>query len=340
MAILAMMLALSVGQVATGPNRQPQLAAGNGVVAMTFGSGEAIWLARSQDDGKTFGAPAKVAELPKMLLGRHRGPRVAIAGSSMVVSAISSDPGNLMAWRSTDGGRTWSQPVTVNDVPKAAREGLHAMVGDAAGNLAAVWLDDRIGPKGKRLWGAFSSDGGATWGKNVMLYESPSGTICECCHPSLASTGNGEFVAMWRNVVDGSRDFYTIRLSGGRAVGPAVKQGLGTWKLDACPMDGGGVVVQKGRVTSAWRREKDVYLAEPGKPEVKLGPGQDLALGANNQGVYAVWSTPAGIAAHVPEASRVTKLSETGGFPSMATAPDGAMVVAWEDNGAITVTRM
>lgn len=340
MVTLAMMLALSVSPVATGPNRQPQLAAGSGMVAMVFGSGEGIWLSRSMDNGRSFGAAAKVADLPKLMLGRHRGPRVVIAGGAMVVSAIGSESGDLMSWRSTDGGRTWSHPVAVNDVPKAAREGLHAMAGDGSGRLAAVWLDDRIGPKGKRLWGAFSSDAGATWSKNVMLYESPSGTICECCHPSLAATGNGDFVVMWRNALEGSRDFYTMRLRGGQVAGPAEKQGVGTWKIDACPMDGGGLLVREGRIISAWRREKDVYLAEAGKPEVKLGTGQDLALSANNQGIYAVWITPEGIVAHLPGASQTTKLADAGAFPSIVTASDGAMIAAWEENGSISVTRM
>lgn len=310
------------------------------MVAMVFGSGESIWLARSRDSGRSFDAPTKVAQLPKLLLGRHRGPRVVITGNTMIVSAIASDPGDLMAWRSTDGGRTWSPPVAINDRPTAAREGLHAMAADSSGHVAAAWLDDRVGPKGKRLWGAFSDDGGVTWSTNVMLYESPSGTICECCHPSLVAAGAGEFVVMWRNALEGSRDFYAMRLRGGLPAGPAQKQGTGTWKLEACPMDGGGVVIREGSIISAWRREKDIYLAESGKPERKLGPGQDVALGANNQGVYAVWSTPEGIVAHLPNADRVTSLSQTGGFPAMVTAPDGAMVVAWEENGSIATTRM
>ena len=337
---LAMMLALTVGPVGSGPDRQPQLAAGNGMVAMVFGSADSIWLARSHDNARTFDAPAKIADLPKLMLGRHRGPRVTFAGSAIVVSAIGSETGNLMAWRSTDGGGTWAKPVAVNDVPKAAREGLHAIAGDASGHIAAVWLDDRIGPEGKRLWGAFSDDAGATWSRNVMLYESHSGTICQCCHPSLAAAGNGEFVVMWRNALEGSRDLYAMRLRGGHPAGPAEKQGLGTWKLEACPMDGGGIVLRQGRITSAWRREKDVYLAEAGKPEIKLGAGQDVALGANNQGIYAVWSRPEGIAAHLPGASRVTALSPAGTFPAIVTAGDGAMVVAWEENGVISVTRM
>src|SRR5262245_53049247 len=145
MVTLIALLALHLAPVSpTGPNRQPQLAAGNGIVTLVFGSGEGIWLAKSKDDAGTFSTPAKVAAMPNLLLGRHRGPRVVIAGDAIVVSAISSEAGDLVTWRSIDGGRKWSQPIVVNDQPKAAREGLHAMAGDSAGHLAAVWLDDRI----------------------------------------------------------------------------------------------------------------------------------------------------------------------------------------------------
>ena len=341
MLMLAALLAIHLHPVSpAAPNRQPQIAVANGTVAMVFGSGEGIWLARSGDNGRTFDAPAKIAVLPKMLLGRHRGPRLVISGNAMVVSAIASEPGDLMAWRSTDGGLTWSRPVAVNDVAKAAREGLHAMAGDAEGRMAAVWLDDRIGAKGKRLWGAFSNDSGATWSRNVMLYESPGGTICECCHPSLAAVGDGEFVVMWRNALEGSRDMYTMRLKNGKPASSAQRQGTGTWKLEACPMDGGGVVVRNGQVSSAWRREKDVYLAEAGKPELKLATGQDVALASNSQGLYVAWSTPQGVMVHAPGESQTMKLSDAGGFPAMAVMPDGGMLIAWEENGSIRAARM
>jgi len=341
MLILAALLAIHLQPVSpAAPNRQPQLAVGNGTAAMVFGSGEGIWLATSSDSARTFSTPAKVADVPKLMLGRHRGPRVAIAGSTIVVSAIGSEAGDLIAWRSADGGRTWSRPITVNDVPKAAREGLHAMAGDATGHLAAVWLDDRIGPKGKRLWGAFSSDAGATWSKDIMLYESPGGTICECCHPSLAAVGGGEFVVMWRNALEGSRDLYTMRLRDGHPVSQARREGTGTWKLEACPMDGGGLVYRNGQIASAWRREKEVFLAEGGKPELKVGNGQDVALGANNQGLYVVWSSPEGLMLHLPGAAMGTKLAPAGAFPSVAAMPDGAMLVVWEEGGSIGVGRL
>jgi hypothetical protein len=340
MIILAALVALHLPAVSPkAPNRQPQMAAAGGTVALVFGSGDGIWLTRSMDNGRNFAAPAKVAELPKMLLGRHRGPRVVISGNAIVVSAIASEPGDLMVWRSIDGGRTWSAPMAINDTPQAAREGLHAMVGDAEGHMAAAWLDDR-GGKGKRLYGAFSGDAGRTWSRNVLLYESPDGTICQCCDPSLAVTGRGEFAVMWRNALGGSRDLYTLRLKDGHPVGAAVKQGEGTWKLDACPMDGGGMAVRDGQIASAWRRDHDIYLAAPGKPEVKLGTGQDVAFGATSKGFYAAWSTPSGIELYTPSAGNPSHLSSSGTFPAMVALPDGAMLVAWEEGGSIATARM
>src|SRR5690349_6285909 len=141
--LLAAVLALHLQPVSPDvPNRQPQFAVSKDVVALAFGSGQSIYLARSTDQGRTFGPPVKVADLPKLLLGRHRGPRVVIDGDTLIVSAIASES-DLFAWRSPDGGRTWSKPVAVNDKPTSAREGLHAMAVDPAGHLAAVWLDDR-----------------------------------------------------------------------------------------------------------------------------------------------------------------------------------------------------
>jgi len=337
MLFFAALLALHLAPVSPkAPNRQPQLAAGNGTVALVFGSGESIWLARSIDDGRTFTAPSKVADLPKLSLGRHRGPRVVIAGNAMIVSAIPSQ-GDLFAWRSTDGGRTWSKPAIINDKPRATEEGLHAMAADAEGHVAVAWLDDRNAP-GKKLYGAFSDDAGATWSKNVLLYQSPGRTICECCHPSLVALGHGEFAVMWRNVIDGSRDFYALRIRDGKPVSSAVKQGTGTWKLDACPMDGGGIAVRNGELVSAWRREHDIYFAEPGK-ETKLGAGQDVALAANAKGPYAVWSTANGIEARLPGSAANAHIADSGAFPAILALPGGSVLAAWEENGSIATHR-
>src|SRR5436190_14528944 len=167
MSILLSGLALAlIPSVSTDvPNRQPQLAISGNSVALVYGSGSAVMLARSDDAGRNFGKPVRVADVPVLPLSRHRGPRVVFSGKTLLVTAIGGtavatgphahglpSDGNLMAWRSLDGGKTWSKPVRVNDSPSSAREGLHALAADDQGNVAAVWLDLRT--QGTRLYGA------------------------------------------------------------------------------------------------------------------------------------------------------------------------------------------
>jgi hypothetical protein len=104
-------------------------------------------------------------------------------------------------------------------------------------------------------------------------------------------------------------------------------------------MDGGGVAVRNGQISSAWRREHDIYLAAPGKPEVKIGSGQDVAFGAGSKGFYAAWSTPSGIEWQAPGAAHPSQLSSAGAFPAIVALSDGGMLVAWEENGAIATAR-
>src|SRR5437868_540839 len=119
MLLLTALLALHLGPVSPkAPNKQPQLAVDNGAVVMVFGSGESIWFARSTDEGRTFSKPSMVGELPKLALGRHRGPRIVATSNALLVSAILSQ-GDLHVWRSTDAGKTWSKPAIVNDKTKA-----------------------------------------------------------------------------------------------------------------------------------------------------------------------------------------------------------------------------
>ena len=128
--------------------RQPQLGAGNGIVAMAYGAGKSIYFTSSADNGRTFGPPVVVAGDVLVALGRHRGPRVSVLPNAIVITAVAGktvaegphahglpSDGDLRVWRSTDSGKTWSLRGLVNDVPAAAREGLHAMASDRKGNL-------------------------------------------------------------------------------------------------------------------------------------------------------------------------------------------------------------
>jgi hypothetical protein len=349
--LLASVLSMNIGPAPDKtPYRQPQLAAGNGMVAMAFAAGGSVMVAFSHDGGRSFSAPRKVSEAPVLATGRHRGPRVLITDREIVVSAVTGktlasgehahglpSDGDLLVWRSSDKGKTWSKPAVVNDVPGAPREGLHAMASDGHGQLAASWLDLR--KEGTRLYGAFSKDGGTTWSKNVLIYEAPGGTICQCCAPSLAATGPGSFTVMFRNVLGDSRDLYTIQLKDGQLVSKPSKVGLGTWTINACPMDGGGLIYSNGKFISAWRRGDDVFLSTPDKPETRIGAGVDIALAASGGHPWVAWQKSGKVL--IWTAGRTETLAEQGGgFPALAALPDGGVLAAWEAKGAISTRRL
>jgi photosystem II stability/assembly factor-like uncharacterized protein len=320
--------------------RQPQLATDGKRIVVAFGAGHNVYFSASNDQGKTFSKPVIVSQSGKLSLGRHRGPRIALTRDSIVISAIVGEKGggadgDVMSWRSTDKGRTWSAAVPVNDVPGAAREGLHAMAG-RDGILFATWLDLRS--QGTKLYGSVSRDGGRSWAKNVLVYESPSGTICQCCHPSVAISPAGAVTVMFRNALDGARDMYLTESKDGARFSPARKLGEGTWMLNACPMDGGGLGFDaQAKPVTAWRREKQIFLTDAAGMERRIGDGKDPAVATGRKGVYTAWTSPAGVVALAPGQAEPVVLSKeaAAGYPQLLPLPGGSVLAAWEWKGRL-----
>ena len=313
---------------------QPQVAVGaKGEIHVVFGQKDGgIFHTISTDEARTFRAPVKIGTLPKLALGMHRGPRIAVAGERVVVTAISHEGGDLLAWTSTDRGVSWTRPATLNTAPKSACEGLHAMAASEE-RVAVAWLDLRNG--GTELWGALSKNGGVSWEPDARIYQSPDGSICQCCAPSLTFGTRRELAAMWRNSIGGARDLYTtISRDGGQTFGAAEKLGRGTWKLNACPMDGGGITFplasDTGEPLTIWRREGTLYLAFPRADEELLGEGRDAILASTNRGVLMAWQNKSGLRVDVfREPHRI--LDPKGSAASVAAAPGGSFaVIVWE----------
>ncbi|TMF70250.1 MAG: exo-alpha-sialidase [Chloroflexi bacterium] len=94
-----------------------------------------------------------------------------------------SDNTDIFVRFSDDNGATWSQGVRVNDDQTPNSQFLPKIALDqTSGNVAAVWYDarrdlgtggagdtDGIANDDAQLWGAFSTDGGATFGANVQI---------------------------------------------------------------------------------------------------------------------------------------------------------------------------
>ena len=309
---------------------QPQIASDGTTTGMVFGSGSSIFFAHADS------TPVLVAEAPTLALGNHRGPRVAFTKSAIVVTATISPadkqyaPGTLRSWRSMDRGATWSAGTEISN-PGAGGMGFQGIASDGRDRVWAAWIGPDSGHP--TLFISHSEDAGATWTKQRVL----SATVCECCHPTVAVSADDTVRVLFRNNVGGSRDFYLATSKEGAAFEIA-KLGQGSWKLDACPMDGGGMGEFAGEIVTLWRREGQLYVARPGGGvEEAFAAGRNAAVTLRKEGLYAVWMSGEGIMAKAPGRDQWV-LSKTGGFP--AIAPSGPVVVAWEDGGKIRVERM
>jgi hypothetical protein len=347
-------------------SRQPSVAvdARDGVHVAFVGEG-GLMVASLASGSRSFEAH-RVAEAKDIAVGMRRGPRIAACGDTLVVTWIEArfDPvkrkqsgcRDLLASRSLDGGATWSPPRPVNRRREACAEGLHALAAGPGRAFYAAWLQ----PGEERKQGALirlarSEDDGATWAGETTACAVPGGTVCPCCHPSVAVAPDGTVAVLFRNAVEGARDMYVVTSSDrGRTFGPARKVGTGTWKLDSCPMDGGGLAFGfAGALLTAWRREQTVFAAPaatrpgPARAETDLGPGsQPWVGGVPGSTTVAVWTRADGDlgirelnGADLP----FLRVAAGGGrceFPQVSSSASGVVFAAWERENKDGIRRV
>ncbi len=210
--LLAGLLAASqngkAGPVAVaGGAIQPHLAASeDGTFYVVFIRNGNIEVSVSADKGKTFSAPVVAIDAKgRATGGMQRGPRIAVDGKKTiyVTAPLCFDeaefskqyPGSeLYLAVLTDGGKTFSKPAQLNDVPKKALEALHWLAAAANGDVYVAWLDFRQRQKGQDLAWVKVTDQGKKVGKNNLL----PGPLCECCAPGLAVDAKGTPFAVYR----------------------------------------------------------------------------------------------------------------------------------------------
>ena len=312
---------------------QPRLAsAGGDRVFLAYGRGPEVFVARSDDLGRTFTAPVKAANVPGLMLGMRRGPRIVAHGDTVTITLNQKD---LLAYTSTDAGRTWTGPVTVNDVPASAREGLHDLTLASDGSIFVTWLDLRLGKMA--LFAAESTDAGRTWTPNALIYRSPEISICECCQPTAHYDAAGNLGVMWRNSLDGSRDLWLVtRAAGAKEFSTPRKQGEGTWKLKGCPMDGGDILpLALGQFASVWQRDGEIFFQAPTGPERSIARGKQPVATPLATGTLLLWQQGTDLwstklsTANVPAAA--TLHATAARYPVLLALPGGrGTLVAYE----------
>jgi len=310
----------------------PSLTVEDNKIHMAFASGDSILYCFSADKGKTFSVPVLVNILPQLSLGGGRGPQIISAKGQLIIAAA-DQADNIYTFTKMENTGKWAKGKTINDVPGIAKEGFVSLASNYNGEVYAVWLDLRDDQMNK-IVGAKSMDAGKTWSKNKLIYISPDSTVCECCKPSVEMK-NQLVVVMFRNWLNGNRDLYTIQSTdGGLHFEKANKLGEGNWKLNACPMDGGGLVIDNDNtIYTVWRRQGNIFSCEAGKKEEMIVEGKQVVVAGNKGNRFIAFVNDGKIYGRKPDGKKV-ELGK-GSYPEIIKTDTNTALCAWESGGKI-----
>ena len=271
--------------------QQPQITIDTkGTIRVVYGNKENIYCATSNNGGITFSKPVLVANIPGMHLGMSRGPQLATSNTTSIITAIDKK-GNIYCYQLIHSTNQWKKLGVINDIKESAPEGLMGLAADTKDNFYATWLDIRIGKRNQLFFSMLPNRTGS-WSKNKLIYQSPDQHICECCKPSLA-VKDAQVTVMFRNWLHGSRDLYLITSNNnGNTFNGLKKLGNDTWKLNGCPMDGGGLVINNDNlVKTVWQRKGSVYYCEPDKAEKLVDRGRLCNISNNGSQSLITYQT-------------------------------------------------
>ena len=173
---------------------------------------------------------------------------------------------------SSDGGRHWSSPVTVQaDTTHGGSTDDHALLVAPDGTIYLSWL--AIVRDTSHTFVASSRDGGRTWSPPVAVEPGPS---CPCCRTALAAGPDGRVYAAWRRIfahgdVTEVRDVVVASSADhGLTWSPPAKVHDDAWQVNYCPDAGPTIkVASDGTLHVAW------WTGLPGAAGVRYTRSED-----------------------------------------------------------------
>ena len=201
------------------------------------GISRAIFMAKSTDNGQSFGTEAIVKEYPDFDSGDSGGftlwtstwPDLAIDSAGYLYitwhTATATDGDRELCFvRSTDGGSTWSSVMTVASNTKDQFWPVLAV--SSSGRIDMVWYDRRLGSPSNTLVNLYytsSVDQGTTFNPSVTRVTTASSDPTVPFNPGageyfgdiidVAETSDGAALAVWTDSRSGNQEIYLATIA-------------------------------------------------------------------------------------------------------------------------------
>ncbi len=217
---------------------------------VAFVQDQQVFVSYSDDTGKTFSRPVAVNPVPEdaEYNGENR-PKILVSQDAVIYVSwtLKTSPrftGEIRFSRSTDGGKSFSEPRTVNDDGLFTGHRFESLFQTESGLLYLVWIDKRdleaSTQKGEDYTGAavyyaVSRDQGRSFSQNYRV----ANHSCECCRIAVAPGEADNVAIFWRHVFGAdTRDHAIAILTPGGQVRDMNRASYDDWQINACPHHG------------------------------------------------------------------------------------------------------
>ena len=221
-----------------------------------------VMLQRLAADGRPAGNAVRVNDRAGDAAVRNENPpKIATGPGDDVYVCWANErarwKGDIRFARSTDGGKTFSQAISINSDAGGDPVGhaFQSLAVDRRGRIYVTWIDERNKSgedRGAEIWMSTSDDGGRTFSRDRRILAD----VCECCRTNIQVDSAGRHFLSYRMVpargpayrdivvassTDGGKTFATTRVSDDH------------WDINACPVTGPALCVDKrDRLTVVW----------------------------------------------------------------------------------------
>ena len=234
----------------------------DGKLLLAWTANGVVSVGQSSDFGKTLTSTVNIAEHGKSLdTGSDARPQIVAdkLGNIFLAYAFFKDANwnaQINTTRSTDGGSTFSPPVSL--VQDNSSQRFPSVLIRPDNSIFISWIDKRLVAAAKqggvkRLGGSiaysFSNDGGKTFQLEQFANESS----CECCRIGGTLDVKNQPVIIYRAIFSGGIRDQASQVISTKGAEPVRRVADDDWKTDACPHHGPSIAVSgSGKFHVAW----------------------------------------------------------------------------------------